>query len=74
MNNTDTTGNAVDRVEQTKHLIREAGHKRLDTRSHTCPTQEEIDRTRRMNAAMANLVYLIEVGGQDNPADQGSSP
>jgi hypothetical protein len=66
MNETDATRSAISRVEQTKHLIREAGRTRLDSR---CPTLEEIDRTRRLNAAMANLVRLIEIDGMENPAD-----
>ncbi len=71
MNDTDTTGNAITRVEQTKRLIREAGRTRLDTRSHNGPTQEEIERTRRVSEAMARLACLID--GMHNPADQGSS-
>ncbi len=68
MNNTDTTGNAVDRVEQAKRLIQDACRTRLDTR---CPTQEEIERTRRVNEAMARLACLID--GMHKPADQESS-
>jgi hypothetical protein len=68
MNDIDTSGNAIARVGQTKRLIREAGRTRLGTH---CPTQEEIERTRRMNEAMANLARLID--GLYNPADHGAS-